>query len=83
MDQFDFHVEFHSYSHITPLDFTHVKTFHAWQCYQSHHSHPQWSNVHQCGESFIRDIAQFFAAQYIVRLHMWSNSSMLKVSSMC
>jgi hypothetical protein len=27
IDQFDIRVEFHSYSHITPLDFTHVKTF--------------------------------------------------------
>ncbi len=59
MDQFDFRVEFHSYSHITPLDFTHVKTFMHGNAIKIIHFHPQWSNVHQCGESFIHDIVQF------------------------
>lgn len=55
MDQFDFHVEFHSYSHIIYSHGFRV----IWQCYQNHHFHPQWSNVNQCGESFIHDIVQF------------------------
>jgi hypothetical protein len=59
MDQFDFHVEFHSYSHITPLDFTHVKTFMHCNAIKIIIFIDQWSNVHQCGESFIHDIAQF------------------------
>ncbi len=59
MDQFDFHVEFHSYGHITPLDFTHVKTFMHGNGIKIIHFHPQWSNVHQFGESFIHDIVQF------------------------
>ncbi len=60
---------FHPWTNLTSmLNFIHIVISYIvmglgfrviWQCYQNHRFHPQWSNVNQCGESFIHDIVQF------------------------